>query len=301
MKKDASLVYETYWELLCHFHICAQITELRAEGIKQMSWASYLFQGLRNKTCLVSRRAVSIDEEIEEIIFASVISHTTKSNEDTFKSDTVFESFHHQARISISGRALLEMDRALLAGFLMLWIKRCVVPTLPYEVLIANVVYPTILLSYGRSLSMLPAMVSCVQGGLWVLTKSFCHVETLEDIKGHIIIDQNGPRKLKILYSCVELPYAYLMAWYVMHCSDVSSAGIPWLHAVHSKAWIFKLARWLHGCDSKDNSKAPWTISQACPRFSRSGVQWAIYRPPWSRWFTLYESKNHNCKILLIE
>ena len=243
MKKDASLVYETYWELLCHFHICAQITELRAEGIKQMSWASYLFQGLRNKTCLVSRRAVSIDEEIEEIIFASVISHTTKSNEDTFKSDTVFESFHHQARISISGRALLEMDRALLAGFLMLWIKRCVVPTLPYEVLIANVVYPTILLSYGRSLSMLPEMVSCVQGGLWVLTKSFCHVETLEDIKGHIIIDQNGPRKLKILYSYVELPYAYLMAWYVMHCPSLMSVVqasqdfVPFIQKLEYSSW----------------------------------------------------------------
>ena len=40
MKKDAPLVYETYWEVLCHFHMCAQITGLRTGGIKQMSWAS---------------------------------------------------------------------------------------------------------------------------------------------------------------------------------------------------------------------------------------------------------------------
>jgi len=40
MKKDAPLVYETYWEVLCHFHMCAQIIRLRAGGIKQMSWAS---------------------------------------------------------------------------------------------------------------------------------------------------------------------------------------------------------------------------------------------------------------------
>ena len=28
-------VYETYWELQCHLHICAQITALRAGGVKQ--------------------------------------------------------------------------------------------------------------------------------------------------------------------------------------------------------------------------------------------------------------------------
>ena len=44
-----------------------------------------------------------------------------ESNEDTFKPDTVFDSFHHQAKIFIS-------NRALLAAFLMLWLKRCVVP-----------------------------------------------------------------------------------------------------------------------------------------------------------------------------
>ena len=53
------------------------------------------------------------DEEITETINASISSYITESNEDTFKPDMVFESFHHQARILIS-------DRALLAGFLML-------------------------------------------------------------------------------------------------------------------------------------------------------------------------------------
>ena len=26
LKRDAPQVYETYWEVLCHFHICAQVT-----------------------------------------------------------------------------------------------------------------------------------------------------------------------------------------------------------------------------------------------------------------------------------
>jgi len=53
----------------------------------------------------------------------------------------VFESFHHQAPMS---------DRALLAGFLMLWLKRCAVLTLPHEVIVADMVYPTALLAHGK-------------------------------------------------------------------------------------------------------------------------------------------------------
>ena len=78
-----------------------------------------------------------------ERISESVSSYTTESNEDTFKTDTVFESFHHQARILIS-------NRALLAGFLLLWLKKCVVPTLPHEALVVDVVYRAVLLAHGR-------------------------------------------------------------------------------------------------------------------------------------------------------
>ena len=67
-----------------------------------------------------------------------------ESNEDTFKPDIVFDSFHHQAKIPIS-------DEALLAGFLMMWLKRCIVPTLPHEVVVADVVYLTVLLLWSVS------------------------------------------------------------------------------------------------------------------------------------------------------
>ena len=80
-----------------------------------MSWATYLFPGV-NKANLMSRLALSTDEEIFERINASTSSYTTESNEDTFKPDTVFESLHHQAKVLMS-------DQALLAGFLMLWLK----------------------------------------------------------------------------------------------------------------------------------------------------------------------------------
>ena len=74
-----------------------------------------MFPGL-NKANLISWVVPSTDDKIFERISASTSSYTTESNEDTFKSDMVFESFHHQEKVPTS-------NRALLASFLMLWLK----------------------------------------------------------------------------------------------------------------------------------------------------------------------------------
>ena len=136
--------------------------QMEVEGVKQMSWANYLFCGLREKSGLVSRLTASTDTEIIGRIFESVTSNTTESIEDTFKPDTIFDTFHHQAKIFI-------LYRALLAGFLMLWLKRCIIFTLPHEVIVADVFYPAVLLTYDRFLGLLPIMVGCLQSGLRVL------------------------------------------------------------------------------------------------------------------------------------
>jgi len=112
LKKSDPLVYETYWEVICHFHICGQVTEWRSGGVKQMSWANYLFPRV-NKTDPMTWLAPSTNEEIIERISASTSSYTIESNEDTFKLDMIFESFHHQAKVLMS-------DQDLLAGFLIL-------------------------------------------------------------------------------------------------------------------------------------------------------------------------------------
>ena len=72
-------------------------------------------------------------------------------------------------------------DRALLADFLMLWLKRCVVPTLLHEVIVANVVYPTVLLAHGKSIALLLAMVAGIHSGLQAFVKSFCQEEAIVD------------------------------------------------------------------------------------------------------------------------
>ena len=97
LKKESPQVYETYWKVLCHFYICGQITSWRNRGVKQMSCASYLFNVINEKDSSVTSLAPCTDEEIAERINAFTSFYTTESNEDTFKPDTVFESFHHQA------------------------------------------------------------------------------------------------------------------------------------------------------------------------------------------------------------
>jgi len=97
-----------------------------------------------------------------------------ESNENTFKLDTVFESFHHQAKILIS-------NQALLAGFFTLWQKHCVVPTLSHEVIVVDVVYPAFLLAQGKLISLLQAMMDDIQSGLRALMKSLCQVEAVID------------------------------------------------------------------------------------------------------------------------
>jgi len=137
--------------MLCHFHICGHTTGWRNKGVKQISCASYLFNDINDKYNPVIRLVPSTDEEIAERISASTSSYTTESNEDTFKLDTVFKSFHHQAKIPRS-------DRALMVGFLMLWLKQCIVLEGPHEVIVADVVYPVVLLAHRKSISLLPAM-----------------------------------------------------------------------------------------------------------------------------------------------
>ena len=74
----------------------------------------------------------------------------------------------------------------------MLWLKRCVVLTLSHEVIVADLVYPVVLLAHGKSIALLPAMVAGIQSGLRALTKNFCQVVAIVDAKGNPVKDSNG-------------------------------------------------------------------------------------------------------------
>ena len=114
------------------------------------------------------------------------------------------------------------------------------VPTLPHEVIIANVVYPAIFLAHGKSISFLPAMVVGIQSGFWVLTKSLCQVEVVLDPQGKPAMDSEGRSEVKTPNSRIKLPYTYLMAWYVMHCpllmtaASASEGFVPFVQRLES-------------------------------------------------------------------
>ena len=66
------------------------------------------------------------------------------------------------------------------------------VPTLPHEVIVADVVYPAVLLAYGKSIALLPAIVAGIQSGLRALVKSLCQVEAIVDSEGRPVVDSEG-------------------------------------------------------------------------------------------------------------
>ena len=97
-------------------------------------------------------------------------------------------------------------------------------PTLPHEVIVADVVYPAILLVYGWSLGLLPAMVGSLQSGFQALCRSFCNMVADEDREGNVVVSPDGEPQMKTPNPHVELPYTYLMTWYIMHCPSLMSA-----------------------------------------------------------------------------
>ena len=143
-----------------------------------------------------------------------------------------FESFHHQAENIIS-------EKALLAGYLMLWLKRRVVPSQNFDVMVAEVIYPAVCLVYGRPYSLLPAMVACIQNRLRRLTTAFCQTRVKDDGEGGEVNWTPNPK--------VGLPYTYLMAWFVMHCPSLMNtpeatpddALIPLVQRLEKCSWTY--------------------------------------------------------------
>lgn len=153
------MVYDTYWELMCHFPISSQMTKLRNQGIKQNAQAEYLFPNLD----INGGVSIYIDAEVEERKDRlRTHAYVIESDEYVFKAGTSFDGFHHQAKYPLSSMALF-------ACFLMLWLMCYLVPSTPQEVLPISVVYPLVLLAYGHQLGLLLAMAYEIPSGFRAL------------------------------------------------------------------------------------------------------------------------------------
>lgn len=113
-------------------------------------------------------------------------------------------------------------ERAILAGFLMLWLKKYIVPTPPLDAISMGVIYPAAKLACVKSIAFLLATISNIQSGLRTLSWSLC--------------DRAGTR--------ISLAYTYLMAWYSMHCPSLidtlaDTDGISLLvHRLEVRKWM---------------------------------------------------------------
>ena len=103
-----------------------------------------------------------------------------EEDDGPYEKGDILQSFLHQARRPMSRKALL-------AGFLTVWLKRCVVPSSSGDVIHPSVLLPAVRLVHGHSLGLLPAMVCCIQRGFRALTKAFCRPPTTKRGKGTIL------------------------------------------------------------------------------------------------------------------
>ena len=99
------------------------------------------------------------------------------------------------------------------------------------------------MLAYRKSITLLPAMVAGIQSGLRALVKSLCQVVAIIDSEGRPVVNSEGRPRVKTPKPWIELPYAYLMAWYVMHCPSLmtavpSSKGfVPFMQKLENSSW----------------------------------------------------------------
>ncbi|ONK72843.1 uncharacterized protein A4U43_C04F23830 [Asparagus officinalis] len=117
----------------------------------------------------------------------------------------------------------------LLAGYLVIWLKKCVVPYQSGDILPLEVLYPTVQLAYKKELSLLPVMVANIHRGLRQISSAFTRKES------------ESPAQIPTIK--VELPCTYLMVWFVLHRSDMMSVpnatdhSVPLLQLLENGKW----------------------------------------------------------------
>ena len=131
----------------------------------------------------------------------------SEEDDGIYEKGDKFKSFHRQAKHLI-------YRKALLAGFLSVWLKKCVIPSSPHNGILSWVLLPAVKLAHGKPLRLLPAMVCGIQRGLRTLTKAFCRPPATKREKWQVL-----PRDRP--YPRVEMPYTYLMAWFELHYPSI--------------------------------------------------------------------------------
>src|SRR4051812_16338263 len=236
---------DVYWEVLCHFRICTDINHCSSLG--HAMWARYLFPNAWEGESIVPLKALSVAEAEHRMGKHGIIpSDVSQIDMNEFVVGSLIESYHYQSTVILS-------DRALMAGFLMIWLKRCI---LPAEKISADVVLPAVLLCFNHSIALLPALMAGIHRGLRDLVNSFMglHKKTPQPrTRKSQRSSQGSPgiareevetgTSLRKAILRVEMAYTHLMAWFVMHCPclmDIPhnpSLCVPFLQRLEGCSW----------------------------------------------------------------
>jgi len=184
-----------------------------------------------------------------------------EENEDGYRRGETFRSCHYQALRPLSRMAVL-------AGFLSLWLKKCVVPSPPRDDISIMAVFPAVDLALGRDLGLLPAMVCNIQRGLRALKDAFCSESRRKKATSVLPSEGRNPR--------VELPYTYLMSWFAMHCPTLIKPGVvPEGEGDVASVCLFERSSWAAGYVAEARKlvrhKDSYIICRCSPNVSGAG------------------------------
>ncbi|ONK56022.1 uncharacterized protein A4U43_C10F3330 [Asparagus officinalis] len=179
------------------------VARKKSPQISLKQFSCYLFKNLEKTGETICELEPLARSEIDKLIKkCDARSYTIASAQDRFCAGTKFRTFLLQAEKSIH-------PKTLLAGYIALWFKKCVVPYQTSDALPIEVLFPAVQLAYGKNLSLLPAMITGIHRGLRQLTTTFTQTDEIPSVK--------------IPMPKTEFPYTYLIGWLVLHRPDLMS------------------------------------------------------------------------------
>src|SRR3954470_15181309 len=153
LKTQDPELYSTYWEVLCHFFICRESKDRGRGGVVFSTWAEYLFPGIgadrvQELTVLSETKARQLALQSKVTLSESLAGSSSRAPPKNF---------------CYFGRRPLT-SRARLAGFLSIWLGKCVVPT--REAATVKVLLLGARLACGVKIALVPAVIANIQHGL---------------------------------------------------------------------------------------------------------------------------------------
>ena len=154
--RSRSLPFRDHRELICHLYICSDVYGgYKGSSNSLKSWVDYLFPSLESAP--EEARFRVMEEDVLQMMREHDHGYVVlEENDNIYERGGILKSFYHQARQPISRKALL-------AGFLSVRLKRCVVSSPSSDDILPTALLQAVRLVRSRSLGLLPTMVCCIQ------------------------------------------------------------------------------------------------------------------------------------------